>query len=108
MCLASHAGRAKLAITAIPKNHLVAFKWQNSEFQRIPFLNLPASLRASENIYPCVPTKTNKKLTESNIETKWCPASGDKGQFVKQINLSEYQKLAIQFAELDGGLPISE
>ena len=87
---------------------MVAFKWQNTEFQRIPFLNLPPSLREAENVYPCLPNKIHQKLTVANKDAQWCQASGGKGQFVKLINLSEYQKLAIEFAKLDGGLPTSE
>lgn len=101
-------GPRQISYYRYPQNHMVAFKWHNSEFQRMPFLNLPASLREAENVYPCLPTNSHQKLTVANKDAQWCPPSGDKSQFVKQINLSEYQKLAIQFAKLDGGLPISE
>ena len=101
-------GPRQISYYRYPQNHMVAFKWQNAEFQRIPFLSLPTSLREAENVYPCLPTKPHQKLTVANKDDQWCPASGDKSQFVKQINLSEYQKLAIQFAKLDGGRPISE
>ena len=101
-------GPRQISYYRYPKNHMVAFKWQNAEFQRIPFLQLPALLRVEENIYPCIPTKTNAKLTEAIKNRQWCPASGDNKQFVRKINLPEYQKLAIEFAKLDGGLPLSE
>jgi hypothetical protein len=91
-----------------PKHHLVAFVYRSGEFQRIPFLSVPEPLRAEENIYSCLPPIPSTRHTLRMKSAKWCSPSGDKGQFVKTINLYEYQKLAIQFAELSGGLPISD
>lgn len=91
-----------------PKNHMVAFKWNGSEFSRIPFLQVPEGIRREENVYSCIPNPRSNKLTSQTKDKQWCEPSGDEGQFVKKINLSDYQQLAIQFAKLDGGLPISD
>ena len=91
-----------------PENHMVAFIWTGSEFARIPFLQVPEAIRQDENVYSCVPVPKPKKLLLLTKEKTWCPASGDKGQFVRQINLKAYQELAVSFARLDGGKPLSD
>lgn len=91
-----------------PKNHMVAFKWTGAEFSRIPFLQVPEGIRREENVYSCIPNPRSRKLTSQIKDKQWYEPSGDEGQFVKKINLSDYQQLAIQFAKLDGGLPISD
>jgi hypothetical protein len=91
-----------------PKHHLVAFVYRSGEFQRIPFLSVPELLRSEEGIYSCLPNRGVTKLTLDAKNREWCAPSGDKEQFVKKINLLEYEKLAIQYARLDGGIPISE
>jgi len=47
-----------------PKNFLVGFSWNGSEFVRIPFLSIPESARQEENVYSCVPTVRRAVLTE--------------------------------------------
>jgi hypothetical protein len=91
-----------------PKNHMVAFVFQAGEFQRIPFLKVPEPLRVEENVYSCLPPLQGRRHALAEKHVTWCEPSGDANQFVKKINLPAYQKLAIQFAELSGGLPISD
>lgn len=91
-----------------PKHYVVGFEWSGTEFVRIPFLQVPAAIRQEENIYPCVPTPVPHQLVLGLKDTKWCPIRGDKWKFGKAIKLSDYQSLALFYAELDGGKPVSE
>jgi hypothetical protein len=91
-----------------PKHYLVGFEWSGSEFVRIPFLQVPEALRREENIYPCIPNPRPGLLALGDKEKKWCPDRGDKWKFGKKIDLANYQSLALFYAELDGGKPISE
>jgi hypothetical protein len=91
-----------------PKNNMVAFKWAGSEFVRIPFMDVPESVRAEENILSCLPPDHKKLVTLKQKSAQWCEPSGDKGQFVKHIDLDAYRELANAYARLDGGKPISE
>lgn len=91
-----------------PKYYMVAFNWNGTEFQRIPFLQLPEKLRKEENVYSCIPPKPRNILTISKKNEHWCPAVGDKKQFTKQINLQEYVDSAIRYSRRDGGKPISD
>ena len=91
-----------------PKHYLVGFKWSGSEFSRIPFLQIPESIRREENTYPCVPPSNHRPLNVNLKDTSWCPVRGDKWKFGKSINLIDYESLAIFYAELGGGKPISE
>lgn len=90
-----------------PKNYLVGFEWSGSAFVRVPFLQLPESIRKEENVYPCVPPHASQ-LALSKKDSQWCPVRGDKWKFGKTINLGDYQALAMFYAGLDGGQPISE
>lgn len=90
-----------------PKNYMVAFKWSGSEFERIPFLEVPVSLRIEENIFPCIPTSLSLlSLIQKN--SKWCEPIGDYKQLGKKISLEEYQSLAIRYSRRSGGAPISD
>ena len=101
-------GPRQISYYQYPKNHMVALKWTGTEFVRIPFLQVPEKIRQAENVYPCIPTPKLSIVTIKAKDDKWCEPTGDKGQFSKLINLYDYQQLAIQFARLDGGLPISD
>lgn len=91
-----------------PKYYMVAFSWNGTEFQRIPFLQVPEQLRQEENIYPCIPNAPRHKLTLARKSRQWCPPVGDKKQFGKQIHLQEYVDAATRYSRRDGGKPISD
>ena len=91
-----------------PKHYLVGFKWSGNEFMRIPFLQIPESIRREENIYPCIPPSIRSPLNINLKDTSWCPVRGDKWKFGKSISLIDYESLAAFYAELDGTKPISE
>lgn len=91
-----------------PKHYLVAFKWSGSDFVRIPFLEVPESLRRLENVYPCVPNPKAAHLLLVEKNRNWCPERGDKWKFNKQILLTDYEQLSIFYADLDGGKPLTD
>jgi hypothetical protein len=91
-----------------PKNYLVAFEWSGVDFIRIPFLKIPEAIRQEENIYPCVPIPKSSRITLQTKDQSWCPARGDKWKFGKSIVLSDYQNLALFYAELGGTKPVSD
>lgn len=91
-----------------PKHYLVGFEWSGGEFVRIPFLQIPLSVRQEENVYPCVPTPIQRRLTLQRKDENWCPERGDKWKFGKLIKISDYESLAMFYAELAGSKPISD
>ena len=91
-----------------PKYYMVAFRWTESGFQRIPFLELPAPIRDSENVYSCVPARSDRPLSLEIKAQRWCPIRGDKWKFHRQINLEDYEALARFYAELKNTRPSSE
>jgi hypothetical protein len=91
-----------------PKNFLVGFAWNGSEFARVPFLSIPESARQEENIYSCVPTVRSKVLTEKTKDDNWCPPKGDEGQFSRKINLPAFQEAAVRYSRRAGGKPSSD
>lgn len=91
-----------------PKNFMVGFLWSANDFNRIPFVQIPQAIRLEENTYPCVPTDRSSVVSIGEKNKKWCEPMGDEKQFVKQINLSEYQAIAVRYSRRSGGTPISE
>jgi hypothetical protein len=91
-----------------PRYFMVAFIWSGSEFQRIPFMDVPSQIRSVENIFPCVPKDHKAIVTLKDKEAQWCPPTGDKSQFTRQIDVREYVGLAEEYSRLDGGKPLSE
>lgn len=84
-----------------PKICIVPFVWADGEFRRIPFDQAPPSLLATENVFPCVPEKKGK-LTLAEKDSNWCPPTGTHNQFVRAINVNEYEKICDFYAQLDG------
>lgn len=91
-----------------PKQYMVAFIWGVDGFKRIAFLSLPNLIRSSENVYPCMPQPLAKNLSIETKEQRWCPVSGGRWKFGKDIVLSDYEALANFYAKADGGKPISD
>lgn len=90
-----------------PKHYLVAFIWNGSEFERVPFMSIPPELRELQNIYPCE-RKSRRPLTLEEKARTWCEPTGNRGQLTRHIHLQEYEKLAAEYARLDGGKPLTE
>lgn len=101
-------GPKQVAYYQYPKYLMVAFKWNGVDFERVPFSQLPETVRQEENIFPCVPQIRHQFFSLTMKNKDWCPPSGDKGQLTKKINLDAYQALATTYARLDGGSTISE
>ena len=101
-------GDRQYAYYKYPKNYMVAFVWNGTEFRRLPFLNLPAESRIGENVLSCVPAGLPRFVSLAKKSQSWCPPRGDEEQFRQIIDLKAYQSLAEFFARLDGGKPISE
>lgn len=91
-----------------PKQYLVAFVWNGTEFVRVPFMSLPTQARSSENIFPCLPPDRSTQLKWPVKEASWCPPSDNKGLLTRKINLSAYVDLANEYARRSGGLPITD
>lgn len=91
-------GARQLEYYRFPKHYMVAFRWSGSAFERIPFLQVPDSIRKEENIFSCVPTPRPTILTLKSKDSTWCPARGEKGELGKVLNLSIYTDVADQWA----------
>ncbi len=93
-------GDRQMEYYRFPKNYMVAFIWQDGEFRRIRFLDVPESIRAEENVYPCVPMPLKSKIALPQKSLNWCPPRGDKGQLTKHLNLKVYTEVADEWASL--------
>ena len=93
-------GDRQLEYYGFPKHYMVAFIWSDGSFIRIPFLDVPESVRAEENVYPFVPLPLISKITISQKSTSWCPPRGDKGQLTRHLNLEAYTAVADEWASL--------
>jgi hypothetical protein len=91
-----------------PKQYMVAFKWSKDGFERVAFLSLPALIRSSENVYSCIPQPLEERLRLETKDQRWCPVTGGRWKFGKDIVLSDYEALANFYAKADGGKPISD
>lgn len=91
-----------------PRYFIVAFVWNGKEFQRIPFMEVPAALREEENIFPCVPARPHGGLTLAQKATEWCPPRGDRRQLGKRIDASEYAAVAAAFSRLANQTPMTD
>ena len=93
-------GPLQLGRYRYPKNHMVGFRWSGSEFERIPFLDVPDALRQEENVFSCLPEAGLKLLRINQKDRFWCAPTGDRKQFNKNIDLEEYRKHAEAMARL--------
>jgi hypothetical protein len=91
-----------------PRHYIVAFKWANGGFTRIPLLEVPESIRREENVFPCIPDSKSKILTLAVKDLHWCEPSGDRWKFGKTIKFEDYEALAMYYARLENTLPQSE
>jgi hypothetical protein len=91
-----------------PRHYLVAFKWDGNSFARVPFLSLPSDFRRRENIFPCIPDSRGSLITWPQKEANWCAASDSKGLLTREIDLQVYERLAIEYARRDGGVPLTD
>lgn len=93
-------GDRQLEHYRFPKYFMVAFKWSGSEFERIPYLQVPEAARFEENLYPCIPSPLKKRLTISTKDATWCPPRGDKGQLGKTLDINVYTRAADEWATI--------
>jgi hypothetical protein len=101
-------GDRQYAYYNYPRRYMVAFTWNGSDFQRIPFLQVPEALRGEENVLSCLPEARRAKVSLAVKAQWWCPPQGDKKQFTKKIDLPAYEALATSYSRRSGGAPISE
>lgn len=91
-----------------PKYFMVGFVWNANGFSRIPYIQLPQSIRLEENVYPCIPADRSTSLNMIKKAAKWCEPMGDQKQFSKKIDLTAYEALSARYSRRSGGAPISE
>ena len=91
-----------------PRHFMVAFIWNGSGFQRIPFLDVPEVIRKEENVLSCLPEQRAATISLALKAGWWCPPKGDKQQFTKQIDLRAYEALAISYSRRSGGSPLTD
>ena len=96
-------GDRQLTYYRYPKYFLVGFVWQGSLFERIPFLSLPAAIRETENVFPCLPKDINinsNKVLLSQKDMAWCLRRNDSGRSSQTIDMLEYKALADKWAAI--------
>jgi hypothetical protein len=101
-------GDRQYAHYKFPKHFMVGFVWAGSEFGRVPFMQVPESIRFEENVFPCTPPNKSRMVGLSEKNAKWCDPMGDSNQFVKRIDLNAYRELSIRYSRRSGGTPVSE
>lgn len=99
------APRGDLQLTRYryPKYFLVGFLWDGSAFTRVPFLSIPEQIRSEENVLPCLPRDigwTARRILMAKKAQVWCMRRDRSGRTSKSIDLSEYKKLADEWAAI--------
>lgn len=100
-------GDVQYSFYSDPKNYMVAFSWDGASFRRIAFLSVPELIRQEENVYRCIP-RERAKIDIAKKDAQWCEPAGDRQQFTKKIELSEYRATSITFARRNGRIPSSD
>ena len=101
-------GDKQFAFYRNPKHYMVAFQWLGGDFERIPFLQVPPQIRQEENVYSCVPRRSDRPLSLAIKSGKWCAIRGDRWKFHQKISLADYEALARAYAELKNTQPLSD
>ena len=91
-------GDRQLEYYRFPKHHMVAFKWNGLDFERISFMQVPELSRKEENLFSCIPEVKPSKLLLKAKDANWCPTRGDKGELGKVLDIPTYSRVADQWA----------
>ena len=103
-------GSRQFSIYSHPRYAYVAFKWQGNQFQRIPFLSVPESIRVKENVRWCLPGGDDSKKSVPEA-VQWCVEKmgpDDKFPMPQIVNLDIRAREAIDWAKSAGHMPDSE
>lgn len=102
-------GSRQFEMYSHPKYVYVAYIWRNGQFERIPFLQVPESLRQEENIRWCLPGGTDAKQPATD-RTDWCVERIGDSRFLmtKKVDLQARIDEAKYWAGLGGHAPDSE
>ena len=102
-------GSKQFRIYSHPRYVYVAFKWQNGRFERVPFLNVPASIRVEENVRWCFPGGGDSK-TSVQAPNQWCLEKLGDSKFPmrRTVDLPLKEQEANYWARLEGHAPDSD
>lgn len=76
---------------------MVAFTWNGSQFDRLPYLKVPDTARQEENVFRCIPIDKTKKIGIIAKDAAWCKSDGNLG---KKLDLAAYSRAADLWAEI--------
>jgi hypothetical protein len=103
-------GQKQFRMYSYPKHVYVAYTWRANGFERIPFMEVPESLRQVENIRWCMPGGQDSKKPAANAGD-WCVervGSTDRFPMTKKVNLEVRIAEGIYWARSAGHAPASE
>jgi len=103
-------GSKQFSMYSYPRYVYVAYEWRNGQFERIPFLTVPESLRIKENVRWCLPGGDDSKA-KNVLAGKWCIerlSQEDKFPNPQNVNLDIRKAEAIFWAKIDGLSPSSD
>lgn len=102
-------GSKQFSIYSHPKYVYVAYRWHNNKFERIPFLQVPESLRREENVRWCMPGGADSKQP-AHDNVSWCAERIGNSKFLmtKKVDLQMRIEEAKYWAGLGGHAPDSE
>jgi len=103
-------GSQQFRIYSHPRYAYVAFEWKGNQFQRIPFLSVPESLRVKENVRWCLPGGDDSKQNVRQA-SQWCVermGPDDKFPMPQIVDLDLRAREAFDWAKSAGHMPDSE
>ena len=80
-----------------PKHFMVAFAWTGMQFERVPYLTVPAIAREEENVLRCVFFARLSKISIAMKDDQWCKPDGNLG---KRLDPVAYSQAADRWAEI--------
>ena len=102
-------GEKQMGMYRHPRYGFVAFKWEHSSFERVPFTTVPEELRREENLIRCLPLSKGHFFS---WETKIQAGCNANGEFVtgasRQIDMQYMQDWALRQAKRNNIKPLSE
>lgn len=90
-------GDRQLVHYRYPKYFMVAFIWNGSQFDRLPYLKVPDIARHEENVFRCLPTNRTGKIRITMKDAAWCKPDGNLG---RKLDLAAYSRSADLWAEI--------
>ncbi len=101
-------GSTQFSLYRYPRYVYVAFVWNGKQFERIPFLSVPESIRKEENLRWCLPSQGDRYVAWDLKAKLWCEEPGGQFPMPRSVDLRVRAAEASYWAGLDGHRPSTE